>query len=89
MKYFNWDEDKNNILKQERGISFEEIVYYIQKGNLLDIIENPNNEKYKNQKVFIDLLCNHSVVLHYNMNRGRKLYNFFLQTPINCVFDTI
>jgi len=78
MKYFNWDEDKNNILKQERGISFEEIVYYIQKGNLLDIIENPNNEKYKNQKVFIINIDNYAYLVPFIENEEE----LFLKTII-------
>ena len=53
MKYYNWDNDKSLKLKKTRGISFEEIVYYISNGAILDIIENPNNQKYYNQCVFI------------------------------------
>lgn len=53
MKYFNWNQNKNEILKQERNISFEIIIFQIESGHLLDIIENKNQEKYKNQKVFV------------------------------------
>ncbi|MCK5708883.1 MAG: BrnT family toxin [Candidatus Aureabacteria bacterium] len=53
MKHFNWDNEKSEKLKQERGISFEEIVFYIEKGQLLDILEHPNKEKYKNQNIFV------------------------------------
>jgi hypothetical protein len=53
MKYFRWDIEKNQKLKIERSISFEEIVYHIQNGHLLDIIENPNSIKYKDQKIFV------------------------------------
>ncbi len=53
MKYFSWDKGKNEKLKSERGISFEEVVFYIEKGKVLDIVENPNNEQYKGQRIFI------------------------------------
>ena len=53
MKYFDWDEDKNEWLKRERNISFEIIISLIAMGNLLDIVEHPNKEKYKDQKIFI------------------------------------
>ncbi len=53
MKYFSWSEEKNRLLKLERGISHEEVVFYIQEGQLLDIIEHPNQERYKGQKMFI------------------------------------
>ncbi|MFZ5858082.1 MAG: toxin [Chloroflexota bacterium] len=53
MKYFSWNEEKNVLLKSERLISFEDIVFCIQSGSLLDVLEHPNQEKYKGQKLFV------------------------------------
>lgn len=53
MKYFTWDTGKNEKLRAERGISFEEIVYHIKRGDVLDILEHPNQEKYEGQRVLI------------------------------------
>ena len=53
MKYFSWSIPKNNNLKLERNVSFEEVVFYIERGQLLDIIEHPNQEKYGGQQIFI------------------------------------
>jgi len=53
MKYFSWNIEKNEQLKKERSISFEEIVFYIERGQLLDIVEHPNQEKYAGQRIFI------------------------------------
>lgn len=53
MKYFLWDPDKNEKLKEERHISFEEIIFYIEQGLVLDILEHPNKEKYPNQRIFV------------------------------------
>jgi uncharacterized DUF497 family protein len=53
MKYFSWNEEKNEFLLVERDISFEEIVLYIEKGFLLDVLEHPNPEKYPWQKIFV------------------------------------
>ena len=53
MKYFSWNEDKNRRLKAERNISFEEIVFYIERGQLLDVVEHPNLEKYGGQRIFV------------------------------------
>ncbi len=39
---FNWSENKNEWLKQERDISFEEVIFHIERGDVLDIIDNPN-----------------------------------------------
>ncbi len=53
MKYFDWNIEKNDELKENRNISFEEIVFHIMGEGLLDIIEHPNKEKYSNQKIFV------------------------------------
>lgn len=53
MKYFDWNVEKNAELWAERGIAFEDVVFCINHGGLLDIIEHPNRERYPNQRVFI------------------------------------
>lgn len=53
MKYFDWDNEKNEKLKSERDIGFEDVLMAIEAGNILDILENSNKEKYPNQKVFV------------------------------------
>lgn len=53
MKFFSWNEEKNELLKTERGLSFEEVVFYIDLGFLLDILEHPNQDTYKGQKIFV------------------------------------
>jgi len=53
MKPFLWDPEKNEWLKRERGISFEQVVFHIEQGDLLDILEHPNPQKYPGQRVLI------------------------------------
>ncbi|NLJ48336.1 MAG: DUF4258 domain-containing protein [Candidatus Atribacteria bacterium] len=53
MKNFAWNEDKNEKLKRERNISFEIILLQIEAGEILDILEHPNSEKYQGQKIFV------------------------------------
>lgn len=50
---FFWNEEKNVLLKEERGVSFEQIVTHILQGDLLQIEDHPNQEKYPGQKYFI------------------------------------
>ena len=38
---FVWDAAKNEWLKRERFVSFEEIAAMIQEGDYQDVIENP------------------------------------------------
>ena len=53
MKYFEWNEEKNEKLKKERNISFEIIVSQIELGYIIDIVEQPNKVKYKNQSIYV------------------------------------
>lgn len=53
MKYFRWDSQKNEKLKQERNISFERVVFHIKQGDLLDVLEHPNQQKYPGQRIFV------------------------------------
>jgi len=53
MKIYSWNNEKNNLLKRERGISFEDVVQAIANGQLIDNIENPNSAQYPNQSTFI------------------------------------
>ena len=53
MEYFSWNEEKNELLKEERGISFEDVVFYISQGFLLEVLEHPNQDKYQGQKIFV------------------------------------
>jgi uncharacterized DUF497 family protein len=59
MKIFSWNDEKNALLKAERQISFDEIVLYIEMGFLLDVLENPDQEKYKGQKIFVAQIENY------------------------------
>ena len=58
MKYFEWNEEKNEKLKRGRNISFEIIVSQIELGFLLDIVEQSNKERYKNQNMYVRPLKN-------------------------------
>ena len=50
MKYFDWDKEKNQKLKQERGIGFEDIIVAIDEGKLLLTLEH---HKRANQKIYV------------------------------------
>ena len=44
---------KNERLKAERGITFEEVVSGIERGGVLDIMEHPNQDRYGGQRLFV------------------------------------
>jgi len=45
--------EKNELLKKERDIGFEDVILSLENGDLLDDISHPNKEKYPNQNIFI------------------------------------
>jgi hypothetical protein len=56
MKIIRWDPEKNAKLKRERGIAFEEVVYHIERGDVIDITEHPNQGKYPGQQIYVLLI---------------------------------
>ncbi len=53
MKYFDWNQEKNELLKQTRGISFEEIETAIKTSGLLDAYPHPNQKRYPGQQIYV------------------------------------
>ena len=53
VKTFAWNNKKNDQLKRNRGISFEEVTFHVTQGGLLDILDQPNQLKYPGQRVFV------------------------------------
>lgn len=62
---FNWDNKKNEQLKRERGVSFEQIVFLIENDCVLDILEHPSKKIYKNQRVYIINIDNYAYAVPF------------------------
>lgn len=65
MKYFDWDARKNELLKVEREICFEDVIIAIAEGKLLAILEHPNKAKYPNQKIFVVNINNYAFLVPF------------------------
>lgn len=50
---FDWDSQKEEWLNANRGLSFIHVLYHINRGDLLDVREHANKEKYPHQKVLV------------------------------------
>lgn len=53
MKLFNWNREKNEWLRKNRNICFEDIIFYIDKGFIIDDVEHPNQKKYSGQRMLV------------------------------------
>ncbi|OQW89759.1 MAG: toxin [Rhodoferax ferrireducens] len=78
MKPFRWNHAKNEILKTQQRISFEEIVLAIEANGLLDELRHPNPEKYPGQSIFVVTLDAYVYLVPY----AEEADYFFLKTVI-------
>lgn len=78
MKIFNWSPDKNQQLIVDRGKSFEEAVFSILNGGLLDDIVHPNTTDYPNQRIFVIQIHDYVYLVPYVENQDE----IFLKTII-------
>ena len=53
MKYFAWSAGKSESLKRERGVSFEDVVSLIERGNLIVTLQHPNQQRYPGQRIYV------------------------------------
>jgi len=75
---FDWSDEKNEILKTARGVSFEEVVFHIHNGDVLDILRHPNKARYPNQNIIVLNVEGYVYFVPYVKERGRR----FLKTII-------
>ena len=73
-----FNEEKNLLLKETRGISFEEIIEAINKHKILDNIKNRDKKKYPGQKILIVKMKNYIYAVPYVIDKKREI--IFLKT---------
>ena len=70
---FNWSERKNEWLKRERSISFEEVAFHINRGSVLDILPNP---RYPDQYMYVVRIRDYVWIVPFIQDNS----NVFLKT---------
>lgn len=78
MKPFRWSSEKNEVLRSERGISFESVVVAVDAGGLLDILAHPNPGKYPKQRVLVVACDNYAYLVPFVEEKDC----YFLKTVI-------
>ena len=53
MKPISWSPEKNDQLKSERGVTFEDVVFHIMAGDILDTVDHPNQKRYPGQQIHV------------------------------------
>ena len=78
MSDFDWNDEKNEFLKSARGVSFEEVVFHIQNGDVLDVSKHPNAARYPKQHIIVLNIEGYVYLVPYVKERGIR----FLKTII-------
>jgi len=78
MKVFQWDNAKNEWLKENRAVCFEEVVILLQREDVLEIVNHPNQDKYPGQKITTVKIGDYAYLVPY-MQEGDEI---FLKTII-------
>jgi hypothetical protein len=75
---FDWSDDKDAELRATRGIGFQDVVFHIERGDVLLVADHPNSEKYPNQKIFYIRVGDYVYLVPYVEGENAK----FLKTII-------
>ena len=78
MSQFDWDQEKSQQLQDVRGVSFEDVIFHILNGDVLDIIRHPNKERYPSQLMIVLDIEDYIYLVPYVKVRGTR----FLKTII-------
>jgi uncharacterized DUF497 family protein len=65
MKLIHWNTEKSLKLKELRGISFEDVVFYIEKGGVLHDYAHPNQKRYSRQRIMVVGVDNYAYLVPY------------------------
>ena len=73
MNVFRWDNEKNEMLRENRGVCFEQVVVLMERGDVLDTIEHPNQDRYPGQKIAIIRIDDYAYLVPY-LEKSEELF---------------
>jgi uncharacterized DUF497 family protein len=78
MTHFAWNAEKDEWLIRVRGISFERVVCAIEDGEILDIVEHHDPNRYPGQRILIVNIDGYAWLVPFVASRRE----YFLKTII-------
>jgi len=76
-KQFNWNEEKNDLLKASRDMSFEQVLDCFENGDFFGVYENPS-ANFSDQEVFLVKINDYPCIVPFVENEDE----IFLKTII-------
>jgi uncharacterized DUF497 family protein len=65
MQVIDWNNEKNEWLKQHRGVCFEQVILLFERGDILEIRDHPNQDVYAGQKIAVVLIDEYVYLVPY------------------------
>jgi len=62
---FEWNPEKNELLKRERSISFEKIVFHLSQGDVWKKADHPNQERCPGQRIYFVIVDGYIYIVPY------------------------
>ena len=78
IEHIQWNNEKDRWLRETRQVSFEKVAALILQDNILDVIDNPNQERYPGQKMLVVQIDNYAYFIPFIEQSGQV----FLKTII-------
>lgn len=75
---FEWNPEKNEWLKNERGVSFEQVIFHLSMGDVWKIGDHPDQKKYPGQKIYFIIMDDYIYLVPYTEHKDE----IFLKTII-------
>ncbi len=73
-----WNEEKNQSLIEIREVSFDLIAQLIREGDILDVYDHPNQERYPGQQMLVVRIDDYAYLIPFVEQNG----HIFLKTII-------
>jgi len=70
---FDWNDEKNQHLKEERNVCFEDVVVSIQSNRLFDVVKN-SSKNHQEQYCLIVEISNYAYVVPFIINDDKQLF---------------
>lgn len=65
MKPFRWSAEKNDLLRRERGVCFEDVTVAVEAGALLEVVPHPNPRRYPRQRVMVVAVAGYACLVPF------------------------
>lgn len=68
---YDWNEDKDALLRERYGIGFSAVLEAISNGFMLEEIDHPKPERYPGQRMFLVAINNYVWAVPFVPGEGR------------------